>query len=244
MREEELGAGPALIFFIDTIFSRNADVLQPNFVHFMLPTQGDDRTHGHARRLHVDQKEANAFLLLGVRIGTHKEEAPIGMLGHCRPGLLTIDDIMVPITDRAGAQGSKVRARTGFGIALAPPILTRQDAGQELGLLLWRTKGVDHGANHGQTKRHQANAIGPGGFFRPDIALRCRPARAAIFNRPSRGDPALFVQDAVPAQEVVFGELIALILLAAQIGGIIFCNEGAHFLLEGQFFGAEFKIHG
>ena len=38
--------------------------------------------------------------------------------------------------------------------------------------------------------------------------------------------------------------LIALILLAAQIGGIIFCNEGAHFLLEGQFFGAEFKIHG
>ena len=54
MRKQELGTGPALIFFINAVCDRHAHIFQPNFVDFMLAAQGNDWTHGDARRLHVD----------------------------------------------------------------------------------------------------------------------------------------------------------------------------------------------
>jgi hypothetical protein len=72
------------------------------------------------------------------------------------------------------------------------------------------------------------------------IALRRRPAGAAIFHRPGRRDPALLVQHAMPAQKIFLAQLIAFILLAAQVLRIVFGDEGADLVAEGQLFGAEF----
>ena len=112
-----------------------------------------------------------------------------------------------------------------------------------MGFLFGRAKGVDHGADHREAEGHQADTVGARGFFGPNETLRRRPAGAAIFDRPSGRDPALLVQNLVPDEEVFLGQLLAFILLPAQFGGVIFGDEVAHFLLEGEIFGAEFHVH-
>src|SRR3546814_19250415 len=76
-------------------------------------------------------RSADAFLLLRILVGTDQEKAPVGVLRQRRPGLLTVDDILVAVANRDGAERSKVGARSGLGIALAQPILARQDARQK-----------------------------------------------------------------------------------------------------------------
>ena len=49
MRKQELGTGPALIFFINAVCDRHAHIFQPNFVDFMLAAQGDDWADSYAR---------------------------------------------------------------------------------------------------------------------------------------------------------------------------------------------------
>src|SRR3546814_5791362 len=88
-----------------------------------------------------------------------------------------------------------------------------------------------------------ADAVGARSLLRPDETLRRRPAGAAIFDRPGGRDPALFVKDLVPGEEILLGQFFALILLAAEFRGIIFGDELANFLLEGQILGAEFHVH-
>jgi hypothetical protein len=113
-----------------------------------------------------------------------------------------------------------------------------------VGLLFGGAESVDHRTDHGHAKRHDPDAIGAGGFLRPDEALGRSPASAAVFDRPGRGDPALFGQDAVPREEILFVQLVALILLAAQCLGVVVGNESANFLAEGDLFWAELKVHG
>jgi hypothetical protein len=51
------------------------------------------------------------------------------------------------------------------------------------------------------------------------------------------------MENAVPGEEILLGELVALILLAAEIRGLVFGDEVAHLLLEGEFFGAELHVN-
>ena len=44
----------------------------------------DDRPHGDARRLHVDQQEGDAFLRLGFGVGAHQAEDPVAPVGVAR----------------------------------------------------------------------------------------------------------------------------------------------------------------
>ena len=65
-----------------------------------------------------------------------------------------------------------------------------------------------------------------------DIALRRRPAGAAMLLRPGRRDPAAFVKRAVPAHIVVLGDIHARDDLVPDIGRQLVANEGAHLLAE------------
>ena len=47
----------------------------------------------------------------------------------------------------------------------------------------------------------------------------------------------------MPGEEILLGHFFAFILLVAQVGGVIFGDELANFLLEGQILGAEFHVH-
>src|SRR3546814_6395697 len=72
---------------------RNANVREEHLVDLMLTFERYNRSHLHARRLHVDQEEGDARLLLALCRCTHQAEDHVGILGECGPGLLTIDQI-------------------------------------------------------------------------------------------------------------------------------------------------------
>src|SRR3546814_18431045 len=73
---------------------RNANVREEHLVDLMLTFERYNRSHLHARRLHVDQEEGDARLLLALCRCTHQAEDHVGILGECGPGLLTIDQII------------------------------------------------------------------------------------------------------------------------------------------------------
>src|SRR6185295_19133230 len=100
--EQELRVGPPLVFLTDQILDRNANVLQKDVVDLVRAIDGDDRTNGHARRLHVDQEKRYAGLRLGRRIGADQTEDPVGVLGQRRPRLVAVDYVMVPVSYRLG----------------------------------------------------------------------------------------------------------------------------------------------
>src|SRR3546814_16020747 len=62
VREQELGAGPALVLLIDTLLDRHADILEEHLVHLMLAAERDDRPYRDAGRFHVDQQDGDALL--------------------------------------------------------------------------------------------------------------------------------------------------------------------------------------
>ena len=94
--------------------------------------------------------------------------------------------------------GTNLGARLGFRETLAPPIIAREDAGEEPRLLLGGAESVDHRADHRDPERQDADRIGAGDLLGPDEALGRGPAGTAVFLRPGRGDPPLFGKHAVP----------------------------------------------
>src|SRR3546814_3622631 len=125
-----------------------------------------------------------------------------------RPPRSTRTDTLFPYTTLFRSQAGKIRTRARLRIALAPPILARQDARQEMRLLLGRAESVDDRTDHRETKGHQADAVGARGLFRPDETLRRGPAGATIFDRPRGRDPALFVENFMPGEEILLGHFL------------------------------------
>ena len=85
-----------------------------------------DRPGLDARRGHVDQHEADAFVLLG-RVGAHQAEAPVGLVGVGGPDLLAVDQPVVALVLAAGGEAGEVGAGARLRIALAPADLALDD---------------------------------------------------------------------------------------------------------------------
>ncbi len=245
--QQRLGAGPALVLVEDAVLHRHLHIIQEDIVDLVAALQGDDRTHGDARRLHVDQQEADAGLRLGVGIGADQEEAPVGVLTERRPRLLAVDDVVfLAVLGHAlgaGLQGGEVGAGTRLGIALAPPDLAVTDIGQELGFLLLGPEGVDHGRQHRDAERQDAQGVGAGLFLRPDVLLGGGPVGPAPLLGPRRRRPALLGQDAVPGEVILLAQGFAPLLLVAQGLGVVIGEEGAGLRAEGVIFGREIEVH-
>src|SRR5690606_14552822 len=182
--QQVLGAGPALVLFTDQVFHRYAYVIEEHFVDFMVAVQSDDRAHGDTWGRHVDQQEGDAALLLGFRVGTHQTEDHVGVLAQSGPGLLTVDDVVVAIAHGAGLQRGEVGTGAWLGVALAPPVLTGQDAWQVLLLLCFGTELDDHRSDHGDAEGNGARRAGGRGFFIKDVFLYRAPVGAAVLDRP------------------------------------------------------------
>src|SRR3546814_2585328 len=63
VRQQVFGVGPAHVLLADEILHRNANVREEHLVDLMLTFERYNRSHLHARRLHVDQEEGDARLL-------------------------------------------------------------------------------------------------------------------------------------------------------------------------------------
>ncbi len=140
-------------------------------------------------------------------VGAHQAEDHVGVLAQGGPGLLTVDDVVVAIAHRRGLDRGQVRARAGFGVALAPPVRTVQDARQPVVLLLPRLPYlISTGAEHVHAKRHQTGGTGQGALVVKNELLDRAPAGAAVLGRPVVGQPATLVEHGVPAFQVLLGQ--------------------------------------
>src|SRR5260221_1818134 len=182
--EQKLRVSPTLVFLTDQVLDRDAHIFEEYVVDFVRSVDADDRAHGNARRLHVDQEERYAGLRLCRGVGSHQAEDPVGVLSQRGPGLVTIDDVVIAVPPRLGTDRGKVGAGARLRVALAPPILARQNPRQKLLLLRVVAERVDHRADHGDAKRQRRQRSGARRLLFEHKTLRDRPAGPAIFLRP------------------------------------------------------------
>ncbi|MCY1437633.1 hypothetical protein D9M71_538010 [compost metagenome] len=97
MSEQIFGACPTLVFLTDQVFNGDAHIVEKDFIDLVLTVQGDDRPNGDAGCLHIDQQEADATLLLCFGIGAYQAKDPVGIVGQCGPGFLTVNHIVVTL---------------------------------------------------------------------------------------------------------------------------------------------------
>src|SRR5215470_13926718 len=118
--EQEFGVIPAAAFLADAVLDGHAHVVEEHFVDLAAAIDGLDRPHRDAGRLHVDQEERYALLLLCCWIGAHQAEDPVGILRRGGPGLLAVDDVVVAVPPRRRRERGEVGAGAGLRKALAP----------------------------------------------------------------------------------------------------------------------------
>ena len=237
--------GPALVLGADAIALGHAHVVEEHLIDFVVAGKKVDRPHGDAGTVHVEQQERDAALGLAGEFRPHQRKHAIRVVRVGRPDLAAIQHILVAVLVSAQCEGGKVRTCAGFRVALAPVVFAGQDARQIERLLFGRAVAdqcrTAHAESHWRDTRHiRQRALG-----RPQIALHEVPARAAMFLRPRRRDPALLIQDAVPADVVlVFLEHAGpKARRLAQFTSQFALEEAAHFQAEGFVFRGEIHIH-
>src|SRR5262249_26413731 len=147
--------------------------------------------------------EGDTRLRLGRRIGADQAKDPVGVLGQRGPGLVAVDDIMIAVTHRLGADRSEIGARARLGKALAPPLLAGENAWQKLLLLGLVAERINDWADHGDAERQRRQRACARRFLLEDEALGDRPARTAMFLGPEWRDPALLVEDTMPEERLL-----------------------------------------
>ena len=167
------------------------------------------------------------------------------MLRAGGPDLGAIDHIVITVGHRPALQRCQVGARARFGIALTPDIIAGADAGQIEVLLFVGAELHHHRADHAQTHGEQARRARRPGLGIVDIALHGRPAGAAMFFRPGRRDPTLFMQRLVPAMaDIEFREDAGgQIGRFAHIRRQLFIEKGPHLIAKGRIRRRHFHVH-
>ena len=101
-------------------------------VHVIRPAELGQRPHGDARRLHVDDHDADAAVLRCIGVGAHEAEAVIGVVRSRGPDLLAAHHEAVAVHLGARGQAGEVAARAGLAHAQAPGDLGAQRRQQVL----------------------------------------------------------------------------------------------------------------
>ncbi len=214
--EQELGAVPAAMLLADQVLQGHLDVVEEHLVDLAPAVERLDRAHGDARRLHVDQDEGDAELLFRFGVGAAEAEDPVGVLRQRGPGLLPVDDVVVALAHSRALQTGEIGAGAGLGEALAPPVVERRHARQELLLLLLGAERDDdrpaHGHVEGQRLRHAVELQ----LLGVDVVLHGAPVGAAPLLGPMRHGEAPGVQDLVRGHHLLLGEMAVLADLRAD----------------------------
>ena len=153
---------------------------------------------------HEQEGDPPVLRRLGVGAGEH--EAPVGGVGFAGPDLLAVDDPLVAVEGGPGGQRGEVGAGVGLGVALAPAVLPREDAGQVVALLLLGARDDQGRSDH--VDRH--HVVGPAGrragsgeLLVQHDPLDGRQARAAVVGGPGRCDQPVLAEQPPPADDEV-----------------------------------------
>ena len=233
--EQVLGVVPALVFFADAVGDRDSDVLEEHLIGLVVAVDGDDRPDRDARRFHVHEQVGDSRLLLGVRVGAHQQEAPVGVMGGGGPELLPVDDVVIALEARLRAQRGEIGTRAGLRKALAEPIVETRDTRQKMAFLRFRAEGDQHRTDHvdieGQRLRRRRHVQ----LFLEDVLLHGAPAGAAPFRRPCRRCPAAREQNPRPAHELFARQALAEHAFARQCRAAVPCGRNVALLRERRF---------
>src|SRR3974377_56564 len=196
-----------------------------------------DRTYGDARSLHVDEQKRDARLGAALARGSHETEDPVGVLGERRPGFLAVHDIDLATPLGACLEGGEIGARPGLRIALTPPMLAIEDAGQEVLLLRLIAEGHDDRSDPARAEGQHWGRPGERALLFENQLTRGVPFLASKSLWPTRCDPAAGVEDPHPTEEVrAFQALVTEHLVANRTRQL--CRyEGTHFIAETLFLG-------
>ena len=194
-------------------------------------------------RLHVDQDEADAHLLLGGLVRAGQAEDPVGILAQRGPGLLAVHHVMVAVPHGRGAEAGQVRPGAGLAEPLAPPDVQVGGGRQELLLVRLRPELRDDRADHVGVEAEGRRHAGLLHLVLVDIHLHRRPILAAPLLGPVRHRQAGGVQDALRRHLVVAGDVLAALHLLADALRDLGGEELAHLGAEGAFLGGEAQVH-
>ena len=130
-------------------------------------------------------------MLRRVGVGAHQQKTPIGEMRARSPYLLTVDQEMVPLVDRAGAQAGEIGAGARLGITLTPDLVAAEDLWQIPLLLRLGAPMNEGGAEKAHADRAgQDRRAGAEILFVEDHLLHKAGAAPAIFLWPGQADPA------------------------------------------------------
>ena len=199
-------------------------------------------THGH------EQVGDPLVLGLGFGVGSAQDEAPVGPGRAGGPDLLTTDDPLV--ADELGLRlyVGEIGARVGFGVALAPELLSTTDRRQEARLLGAAAEG-DQGRPDQPlpdvaepTRRGRARVL-----LVEDHLLRQARASTAVLAWPAHAGPARLTQLAFPGASLFEqGAVVAGTSPTAQLGELarqVLVEPVRDLSAEGLVFLAESYVH-
>ncbi len=130
-------------------------------------------------------------------VGAARQPHVVGVLDEAGPHLLAVDDVLVAVADRSGAQRREVGARLGLGVADGEVDLAARDLRQVVRLLLLgavrhdrRPDGVERQERHGRAgdgrPRRGRSAGRSSAGLRPPYSSRPADGEPAV-ERPSGG---------------------------------------------------------
>src|SRR4051812_2878080 len=208
----------------------------------MAALHGVDRADLDAGAVHVADDPRDPPMLRRIAIGAHEQFLPIGDRRETGPQLLTIDDQMVAIDDRAGLQGREIGPGLGLGETLAPHHFTAQDLGEVevLVLLAGPTDQRGAGVAVADEARVDTGKAQLGVLLIPDDLLQQREAPTPVLHRPIDAGPAAFPLLALPRQV----ELTRRLAVARPwLRWPVLVDPRANFFSEGRIAGGNIKIH-
>ena len=120
MHQGSDGDVPAIAHLAEHIFSGHADIAEEQLAEFALAGHLPQRPDFDAGRFHVHQDVSESFVFRGIRIGAGEERAPIGCPAVTGPNFLAVDDVVIAVELRFGADVGEIGAGVGLGESLAP----------------------------------------------------------------------------------------------------------------------------
>ena len=153
-------------------------------------TQGP---HIHTLATHVEGERRDALMLGGVGIGPGQQISPVGVLAVGGPHLLPVDDELVAIEARAGAQAGQVAAGAGLAEQLAPDVLARADARQEEVFLRSRAALDDRRSSQLTAADRHRGTCTDQLFVDDGLVHRVRIGQTPVLDRPEHTHQLCFV---------------------------------------------------
>ena len=130
----------------------------------------------------------DAAVLLGLRVGAHRQPDPVGVCDQAGPHLLAVDHVVVAVADRGGTQVGQVGAGTGLRVADREVQFAGGDLGQEEFLLFLGAERHDrrrHAVDRQERHWHACDRSLVG----KDQRVHRGPVLAAVLLGPVQGEP-------------------------------------------------------